>query len=120
MDGFTPVPGPDPSHPRRPRTKECGAAGQRRSDALPESGGDGEAFLVVAADRGEPQRGREPEGRDEIHPHCAADTGSLRITFSSIWFCARNGTANIHSWFLTGLTIRMTVGIIGSRISTVV
>src|SRR3546814_7956675 len=49
--------------------------------------------------------------------HSSGAIVSLRITLSSIWFCARNGTVYCHSWVRIGLTIRITVGTIGSSIS---
>ena len=44
---------------------------------------------------------------------------SLRMTFSSSWFWARNGTANCQGWLFSGFAISANVGIIGSSISQV-
>src|SRR5690606_1380925 len=50
--------------------------------------------------------------------HSCTGIASLRTSFRIIWFCARNGTANCHSWFFTGFTISTMVGMIGRNIST--
>ena len=50
--------------------------------------------------------------------HSSQVIDSPRSTCRIIWFCARNGTASIHSWFLTGSTISNRVGTIGRNMST--
>jgi hypothetical protein len=85
----------------------------------PVSGADGELLAVIQARRHQPQQQSETEACAQVGAATrSALIVSARSTIRMAWFCARNGTVNIHSWFLTGLIKSTMVGMIGSSIST--
>jgi hypothetical protein len=57
---------------------------------------------VVAAHGGEPQHGGQAEAGAEVDRPDRGVMVSWRITFSSIWFCDRNGTAYCHISLFSG------------------